>query len=253
MMIKNWIFQFFFFIKEDFIEKITNYLSDKIKRPISIGIAGETASGKSTFTFDLISAMIDFQEEHALKPFITRINSDDYYYDRSEMVKAAGSFTKFAKDYDLDVPDAFELDLLKHHIEQLVMGNDVWLPKYDMSGTAKRYDNFSLAKPSKIIISEGLFTLTDKVIEAFDLTIYVHVDQEVQKERWFMRANDRNLVDAQRVFDNAIEKAKIHIKPTAQKADIIINGNALRKDYKNLANKFIQIVKEMNFLLPARK
>ena len=35
---------------------------------------------------------------------------DDYYYDRSEMVKAAGSFSEFAKNYDLDVPEAFQND-----------------------------------------------------------------------------------------------------------------------------------------------
>ena len=39
------------------IKKIAGYLSGKIKMPASIGIAGETASGKSTITKDLIDTI----------------------------------------------------------------------------------------------------------------------------------------------------------------------------------------------------
>jgi uridine kinase len=57
------------------------------------------------------------------------------------MVKKAGSFAEFAKNYDLDVPEALELELMKKHIRQLLFGDTVYLPKYDMSGTAIRKDN----------------------------------------------------------------------------------------------------------------
>lgn len=63
-----------------------------------------------------------------------------------------------------------------------MFGNTVYLPEYDMSGTAIRRDNVKLAVPSKIIISEGLFTLTDKVVDAFDFKIYVDVSQDIQKK-----------------------------------------------------------------------
>ena len=103
-----------------------------------------------------------FATEFEIENAITRVNTDDYYYDRSEMVKAAGSFAEFAKNYDLDVPQALELELMSKHIKELLAGNSVRLPKYDMSGTAKRFDNFTLANPSQIVISEGLFTLQKK-------------------------------------------------------------------------------------------
>ena len=35
------------------------------------------------------------------------------------MVKAAGSFSEFAKNYDLDVPEALELELMSKHIKEL--------------------------------------------------------------------------------------------------------------------------------------
>ena len=153
------------------IKKIAGYLSGKIKMPASIGIAGETASGKSTITKDLIDTIESFATEFGIEDVITRVNTDDYYYDRSEMVKAAGSFSEFAKNYDLDVPEALELELMSKHIKELLAGKSTYLPKYDMSGTAVRHDNYTLARPSKVIISEGLFTLTEKVKDAFDFLL----------------------------------------------------------------------------------
>ena len=99
------------------IKKIAGYLSGRIKMPASIGIAGETASGKSTITKDLIDTIESFATEFGIEDAITRVNTDDYYYDRSEMVKAAGSFSEFAKNYDLDVPEALELELMSKHIK----------------------------------------------------------------------------------------------------------------------------------------
>ena len=146
--------------KKEIVSKLARYLSGHVAKPASIGIAGETASGKSTITLDIIDTIKSFATEFEIENAITRVNTDDYYYDRSEMVKAAGSFSEFAKNYDLDIPQALELELMCAHIKQLLSGKSVYLPKYDMSGTAKRYDNHTLAHPSKIIISEGLFTLT---------------------------------------------------------------------------------------------
>ena len=230
------------------VKKIAAYLSGRIKMPASIGIAGETASGKSTITMDLIDTIESFATEFNIDDAITRVNTDDYYYDRSEMVKAAGSFSEFAKNYDLDVPEALELELMKKHIKSLLFGNKVYLPEYDMSGTAIRRDNKKLALPSKIIISEGLFTLTDKVVDAFDFKIYVDVSSEVQKERFYKRAEQRGLGDsACEVYKNALDKAKTHIHPTAQKADIILSGEADRVAYRMFINKILMLVKDLYF------
>ena len=228
------------------IKKIAGYLSGKIQMPASIGIAGETASGKSTITMDLIDTIESFATEFNIEDAITRVNTDDYYYDRSEMVRAAGSFAEFAKNYDLDVPQALELELMSRHIKELLSGKSTYLPKYDMSGTAIRHDNYTLAKPSKIIISEGLFTLTEKVRDAFDFKIYVDIDEDIKKERFFIRAKERGLGDsAEHIYANANEKAEVYIKPCVSKADIVLSGSAERIRYKNFLNKIIGIVQEL--------
>lgn len=235
-------------VKNSAIHKMALFLSNNITRSCSVGIAGETASGKSTIALDIINTIQSFAEEYCINNAITRINTDDYYYDRSEMVKKAGSFAEFAKHYDLDVPEALELELMKKHIKSLLFGNTVLLPEYDMSGTAIRRDNVKPAYPSKIIISEGLFTLTDKVVDAFDFKIYVDVSHNIQKERFYKRAAERDLGDsADEVYENASNKAKTHIHPTAAKADIILSGEADRAAYRKFINQILMLVKEIYF------
>ena len=230
------------------IKKIAGYLSGRIKMPASIGIAGETASGKSTITMDLIDTIESFATEFNIDDAITRVNTDDYYYDRSEMVKAAGSFSEFAKHYDLDVPQALELELMNKHIKELLSGKEIYLPKYDMSGTAIRHDNYTLAKPSKIIISEGLFTLTEKIKDAFDFKIYVDIDEKIKKERFYVRAKERDLGDsADYIYKNANDKAEVHIRPCKKHADIVLSGSADRIKYKNFLNKIIGIIQELYY------
>lgn len=235
-------------VKNSAIHKMALFLSGSITRPCSIGLAGETASGKSTIAFDIINTIEAFANEYFIKNAITRINTDDYYYDRSEMVKAAGSFAEFAKHYDLDVPEALELELMKKHIKSLLFGDTVFLPEYDMSGTAIRRDNVKMAVPSKIIISEGLFTLTEKIADAFDFKIYVDVSADVQKERFYERAAQRNLGDsADEVYKNASDKAQIYIHPTAMNADIVLSGEAYRSSYREFINNILDLVKEIYF------
>lgn len=245
MSCKNSIFRK---VKNSAIHKMALFLSGTIERSCAVGIAGETASGKSTIAFDIIDTIKAFADEYCINDVITRINTDDYYYDRSDMVKKAGSFAEFAKHYDLDVPEALELELMKKHIKTLLCGQTVHLPEYDMSGTAIRRDNVKPAFPSKIVISEGLFTLTNKIADAFDFKIYVDVSANIQKERFYKRAAERNLGDsADEVYQNASDKAKTYIHPTAMNADIILSGEADRKAYRMFLNKVLNIVYDVYF------
>lgn len=230
--------------------KIAMFLSGMVSRPAAIGFCGETASGKSTVVLDSIETVNNFSQEFLLKNIVTRINTDDYYYDRSEEVECAGSFAEFAKNYDLDIPEAIELTLMKKHITMLLNNECVHLPKYDMSGTAKRFDNHTLANPSPIVISEGVFTLVDEIADVFDFKIYVDVTKEVQKRRFFERAQQRGLGDsAKRIFENASEKASIYIHPCASKADIILNGEAPRECYRQFISSFLLLVEAVYYNL----
>ena len=230
------------------IRKLARFLTGEVTRSASVGVAGETASGKSTITLDIIETIELFANVFSLGRVITRVNTDDYYYDRSEEVKRAGGMAEFAKNYDFDVPEALELDLMCKHIQELLSGKSVMLPKYDMSGTTIRWDNHTLAKPSKIIISEGLFTLTEKIKGAFDFKVYVDIDREIQKERFFVRANERGLgASAEKIYNNASNKAEIYIRPCREEADIVLSGESQRAGYKIFLNKILSIVEQLHF------
>ncbi len=234
--------------KPSVIKKLAKFITGEIKRPASIGIAGETASGKSTITLDIIDTLNLFEDIYNTERIVTRVNSDDYYYDRSEEVKKAGGMAEFAKNYDFDVPEALELNLMHKHINELLNGNSVMLPKYDMSGTTIRWDNHTLALPSKIIISEGLFTLTDDVKDAFDFKIYVDIDSQIQKERFFVRANERGLgQSAESIYKNASDKAGVYIRPCKNFADIVLTGEADRINYKLFLNKILSLIAQLHY------
>lgn len=234
--------------KPEAVRKLAKFMIGEIKRSASIGIVGETASGKSTITLDIIDTIEMFANIYSVKDVITRVNTDDYYYDRSEEVKKAGGMAEFAKNYDFDVPEALELDLMCKHINELLAGKTVMLPKYDMSGTTIRTDNYTLAKPSRIIISEGLFTLTEKIKDAFDFKIYVDIDSDIQRERWFVRANERGLGEsANAIYKNASDKAEIYIRPCKYDADIVLSGEAQRSGYKLFLHKILLIIENLYF------
>lgn len=232
----------FHFVKEGVIQKLAYFISGSVNRPVTIGIAGATASGKSTFAVDLIDSINQNADKLRHNTPVTRVNADDYYYDRSEMIEKAGSFENFAKNYDYDVPESIELDLLKKHIEQLILGNDVWLPKYTMDHRAIRYDKHNLVSPTPIIVSEGMFNLRDELNDIFDFTFFVAIDEDVQRKRWYERAEKRKLVGevADSVYNKAMTRAKTYVNPTISNADFIVNGEASRDDFRNILLKLIE-------------
>lgn len=240
--------------KNNAIRKLIRCFFCNQNKPVALGFAGETASGKTTIANEIISELENFASEKNIENFITKINMDNYYYDRSQEVIKAGSFDKFVENYDLDSPSAFELDLFAKHLDLLKQGNQVLLPLYDMSGTAKRWDNRILATPSRIIVTEGLYTFTDVAQAGFDIKFYVDIDENVQKARWYRRAKDRDLgASADRVYNNALSKAKIYIRPTKENADIILNGEASIDVYKLFIQKVMDIVRELTVAQAVKK
>ena len=236
-------------IKNNVTRKIIRCFFYASKFPVALGFAGETASGKTTIANELISALENFAHKESISNLITKINMDNYYYDRSKEVIAAGSFDKFVEDYDLDSPSAFELDLFAMHLSQLKKGQTIYTPEYDMSGTAKRYEDKILTLPAQIIVTEGLYTFSEVSGSCFDVKFYVDIDEEIQKKRWYKRAKERDLgKSADKVYQNALEKAQIYIRPTKNEADIVLNGEASIASYKIFIDKILDIVKEIKMI-----
>lgn len=119
---------------------------DKVRLVI---IAGPSSSGKTTTTIKL---------ENLLKEMginLVALNVDNYFYDLELHPK-----DEFG-DYDFEVPQALDLALINEHLQRLIAGEMVRIPRYDFK-TGKRIDNATpmhVAKDDLILIDSlhGLY------------------------------------------------------------------------------------------------
>ena len=70
-------------LKDDAIKKLVRCFFYASIRPVAIGFAGETASGKTTIANELIKTLQGYAAKERIENFITKINMDNYYYYRS--------------------------------------------------------------------------------------------------------------------------------------------------------------------------
>lgn len=219
------------FKKADIISKMPLILN---RRRIIVGIAGESASGKTTF----INTMRDNFK-------CTVLSCDDYYKDTSKELKAAGSFEElFKTGVNFDVPSAYDFEFMKSHIRDLYEGKGISSPSYNFS-TCERILNCQPKLPSDIIFIEGLFALEDTFSDLLDLKIYVDTDSEIIEQRWFKRAKSRGKTDADAKvqFATVKKEAVRHILPKKETADIVISGVATVEYINSL---FSDVYKEID-------
>ncbi len=139
------------------------------ERPFIIGVAGDSGSGKTTFT-KIISIVLGPSR-------VATITLDDYHrYDRDE--RAALSITPLH-------PDANRFERLTSDVAALKRGEAIRKPVYNhRDGT---FDPDTPFNPKGIIILEGLHPLfTEELREMIDLSIFVDPDPNV-KYAWKIR------------------------------------------------------------------
>ena len=129
----------------------------------------------------------------------------------------------------------------------LALGKAVpdWVMAIDEGANKKVSKALNLEKDTKI------FVVTNKGNDLDFLKTWsdqVDVRAEVQKDRFFVRAQERNLGEsAKGIYKNASQKAEIYIRPCKQDADIVLSGEAIRARYKAFLNRLISIVQQENF------
>ena len=188
----------------------------KLSKPILIGIAGGTASGKSSIANIL-------KEDFDLTKSVSIIKEDDYYKDQSNLTYEERCKTNY------DHPLAFDFDLMQAQIKQLLQGKAIEKPTYDYT-VHNRSEKTEIVEPSDVIILEGLFALYNPEIRKMeDIKIFVDTDSDTR----FIRRLKRDIKERQRTMDNVIEQYLSTVKPmheefienTKKYADVIIpNG-----------------------------
>jgi len=228
-------------IKNGFIRKLALNIVSNPQARILIGVSGESASGKST----LATKVLDICLSDKYKNLSTLITSDNYYKDASEKLKAAGSYEAlFEQGFNLDEPQAVDLDLLKEDLGRIKNGEVIFTPEYNFF-TIESIPHKIRVAPAKIILTEGLFVLEEKLRELLDISIYVHTPADIIKERWYKRAITRGKEGkaADMLFEIVNEGAKKYIRPYAKDADIVISGLTSEEYIKQIAAKIKNAIK----------
>lgn len=189
------------------------------KKPIVFGVAGGTASGKTTVARTILEAVGAEQ--------IAYLPHDAYYRDMPHLTLEERAHQNY------DHPNSLETKLMIEHIEQLLRWQPVQVPVYDFT-THRRTEETVLVEPSPIILVDGILIFTKrKLRELMDIKVYVDTDPDVR----FIRRLERDIEERGRSLPLVIEQymdtvRPMHLKfvePSKRYADVIIPHGGLNK------------------------
>jgi len=181
-------------------------------KPIIIGVAGGTGSGKTTVSEAIL--------ERVGRERITYIQHDSYYKDLSRLPLAERHKINF------DHPEALETNLLVEHLKRLQAGSPVEVPIYDFTTHTRRRETRRV-EPRGVTLVEGILIFADKALrELMDVKIFVDTDADIR----FIRRLQRDITARGRTMESVIRQyletvRPMHlefVEPSKRYADIII-------------------------------
>ncbi len=180
-------------------------------KPLIVGIAGGTGSGKTCITNAIQSAI----SEH-----ITIIPQDAYYKDFSDM-----TFEQKSK-INYDHPKSIDSDLLISHVRALKESVPIEQPIYEFT-THSRLENTLKVYPNSIIVIEGILIFENEELRnLMDIKIYVDTDSDLR----ILRRIQRDMSERGRSLESIVQQYRetvrpMHIRfvePTKRYADVIV-------------------------------
>ncbi|MCJ7667752.1 MAG: uridine kinase [Anaerolineae bacterium] len=181
-------------------------------KPIIIGVAGGTGSGKTTVSVAIL--------ERVGREQITYIQHDSYYKDLSPLPLEERHKINF------DHPDALDTNLLVEHLKRLQAGSLIEVPIYDFT-THTRKRETRRVEPRAVTLVEGILIFADKALrELMDVKIFVDTDADIR----FLRRLQRDITERGRTLESVIRQyletvRPMHlefVEPSKRYADIII-------------------------------
>ncbi len=181
-------------------------------RPIVIGVAGGTGSGKTTVARQILQRG---GTEH-----IAYIPHDAYYRDHSHLPLHERDQVNY------DHPNSLETELLVQHLKDLCAGLAVKIPVYDFTSHA-RTKQTRRVEPAPIILVEGILVFSEPELrKLFDVMLYVDTDADVR----FIRRLQRDIGERGRSVESVCEQylatvRPMHlefVEPSKRYADVII-------------------------------
>ncbi len=181
-------------------------------RPLVVGIAGGTGSGKTTVAHKLAAAMPTGR--------CLTIEHDAYYRDQSHLSPEDRAKTNY------DHPDSLETTLLVEQLRELRAGRAVDVPIYDFATHTRKRESRHVA-PARVIIVEGILVYTDAALRSLlDIKIFVDTDADIRLIRRIRRDLEQRGRTFQSVRDQYYATVRPmhieHVEPSKRWADLIV-------------------------------
>ncbi|GAA0457218.1 uridine kinase [Alkalibacillus silvisoli] len=181
-------------------------------KPIVIGVAGGTGSGKTTVTRTICD---QFENTSILM-----LEQDSYYKDQSHIPYEERLNTNY------DHPLAFDNDLLLEQIDLLRKRQSVEKPVYNYELHTRSNETITI-EPQEVIILEGILVLEDERLRnMMDIKVFVDTDADIRIIRRMMRdikERGRTLESVMDQYINVVRPMHLQfVEPAKRYADIII-------------------------------
>lgn len=181
-----------------------------------IAIAGASASGKSLFAQTIYDELLP----ELGKDGISIIKEDAYYRDQSHLTIDERIQTNY------DHPKAFEHELLKSHLMDLIDQKEIKSPVYCYK-THTRTSETTTVVPTKIILVEGILLLSNPILrDCFDIKVYMDTPLDICLIRRIERdtlERERSLISITTQYLSTVRPMYYQfIEPSKAWADLVI-------------------------------
>ena len=181
-------------------------------RPLIIGIAGGSGSGKSTVARRVAEAL--------RKSSVAFIDMDAYYKNFAHLPMEE------RKRINWDHPDAFDLDLFVGHLEQLADGRAVHKPVYDFVSHTRAAES-ARVEPTDVIVIDGILLFVDERVRALcDVKVFVDAESDerlIRRIRRDMKKRGRPLDEILDQYLSTVQPMHLQfVEPSKRYADVIV-------------------------------
>ncbi len=180
---------------------------------VIIGIAGGTASGKTTIAKKVYAQSLS----HGT---VVMIKIDDYYKDLSHLTLEERKLVNY------DHPNAYDKDLLIEHLNDLKNRKPIKKPTYDFVAH-NRSTVEEIIQPANVVIVEGIMIFAiPELRDMFNIKVFVDTPDDVR----FIRRLKRDMIERGRSVESVINQYlntvrpmhQMFVEPSKQYADLIV-------------------------------